>query len=341
MSYTNKPDSLFNENIADLLTEGLVITCQEGYVKYSNKHFNQLLDHIDCQNTLLSEIIPFSRDFIRNTEKSEVEINCKVKNKHSILQVKKDLLKNPDTGENNQIFLFKDITQSRKLEEKVTGLNSFIYKVSHDLKAPLSSMSGIINLINLDPNNNSTQEYVELLHKQIKRMNCILVDLLELSRVSSEKFEKSEINLSNLTYEIIDSVGHLPNSEHLKIYTNIPPSLVINIEKTLISSVLQNLIINAINYHNLRSEDPNICINADLEGSILKIKIADNGPGISPELHDKIFDKFFRGNTNAEGSGLGLYIVKNIISKMNGEIVMESCRHSGTTFSISLPVSAK
>src|SRR5690606_6630161 len=100
---------------------------------------------------------------------------------------------------------------------------------------------------------------------------------------------------------------------------------------------LNNLISNAIRYHNSKSEKAFVEIASEIKDNNTEIRIADNGIGIAPEHHDKIFDMFFRVSKKSVGSGLGLYIVKETVEKLNGAITIDSEINKGTTFTISIP----
>jgi signal transduction histidine kinase len=101
--------------------------------------------------------------------------------------------------------------------------------------------------------------------------------------------------------------------------------------------VLSNLISNAIRYHDQRKENQYIRLYHKTIGSSFTLHIEDNGQGISPELQGKVFDMFFRGNESSQGSGLGLYIVKETVAKLSGRIQLKSNAKEGSTFSVTLP----
>ena len=101
--------------------------------------------------------------------------------------------------------------------------------------------------------------------------------------------------------------------------------------------VLNNLIGNAVKYHNLRQEDPYIRISAINQSDQLHINITDNGQGIAPEIQERVFEMFYRGHEKSKGSGLGLYIAREMILKLNGDIRLVSEKGAGSSFTIILP----
>jgi signal transduction histidine kinase len=101
--------------------------------------------------------------------------------------------------------------------------------------------------------------------------------------------------------------------------------------------VLTNLISNAIRYHDRRKDYQYIRLYYQITGESFSIHVEDNGLGVDPALHEKIFDMFFRGSDKSQGSGLGLYIVKETLAKLSGEVILQSVPQEGSTFSITLP----
>ncbi|HLZ15788.1 MAG TPA: HAMP domain-containing sensor histidine kinase, partial [Cyclobacteriaceae bacterium] len=117
----------------------------------------------------------------------------------------------------------------------------------------------------------------------------------------------------------------------------LPEGLIVVNDGTPLRVVLGNLIANAIRYHDHRKEEKYVRIYHHLTDSSFSLHVEDNGQGIAPEIHAKIFDMFYRGNESSQGSGLGLYIVKETLTKLSGSIQLSSMPRKGSTFSISIP----
>ena len=123
------------------------------------------------------------------------------------------------------------------------------------------------------------------------------------------------------------------------INKNINVSKPIKIDRTRISRVLNNLVSNAIKYNDLSKEQPTVDINAKLEDNTLILNVSDSGKGIRDEIKDRVFDMFYRGTDQATGSGLGLYIAREMMHKMDGTLKFSTEAGKGTTFTLVLPLS--
>ena len=235
-----------------------------------------------------------------------------------------------------------DITDRKRTEKELLEsnqeLDTFFYKASHDLKGPLASVMGIVNLARLEQPDAIMDHYFELIEKSIKRLDQTLIDLIELARTRKGSSKLSHINLHTLVEEILGSLNHTPDYHRIQFIIYIDPEAEIVTDRVLIRSVLQNLIHNAINYCNPANPTVQITITDNDQG--YSIEITDNGPGIPDAVKSRVFEMFYRGNTESTGSGLGLYIVKNALEKMKGSIELKSIVGEGTTFTVCIPNAA-
>jgi signal transduction histidine kinase len=108
-------------------------------------------------------------------------------------------------------------------------------------------------------------------------------------------------------------------------------------DKNRLRIVMSNLIANAMRYHDLRKVERYIRVKHQMNGRVFYLKVEDNGQGIALEQHNRIFDMFYRGNEQSKGSGLGLYIVRETLTKLSGSIQLESAPGIGSTFTVKLP----
>lgn len=224
-----------------------------------------------------------------------------------------------------------------KLYEEVQALNNkkdeFIGFVSHELKTPLTTMSGYIQL--------ATQQlylpadFSDKINRQILRLNGIIADLLDISRIQAGKLnlDFKKTSLHNLVHDSIEAISH----DH-KIETAMPAEdiqVIVDCQK--MSQVLTNLISNAAKYSPAGSE---ITVTAIRLGDQIKISVMDRGMGIPAQHLDKIFNQFYRvpKTSNQQGSGLGLYISKEIIEGHIGKIWAESEEGKGSTFHVLFPI---
>ncbi|MCH8330486.1 MAG: HAMP domain-containing histidine kinase, partial [Bacteroidetes bacterium] len=214
---------------------------------------------------------------------------------------------------------------------------TFIYKASHDLKGPLSSVIGLTNLALEDKQNEKNQKYFDLINQCTFRLNLILDDLTEIAKVTQGSMNIQKLDLNKMVKDIVASLQHNDNCKNIDFRVNIETLPDFYSSSYIVYSILQNLIDNGIKYKKLDGTGSfvSININGDTSGGIV-IKIADNGQGIDPVIKSQIFDMFFRGNEDSKGSGLGLYITKKAIERLEGSISVDSTLDVGTNIVIEL-----
>ncbi len=236
----------------------------------------------------------------------------------------------------------KELKKSNQLlKSSNEELERFAFIASHDLKTPLRtiiSFSGLIERELKSDEDKTVHEYLTIIKDAANRMNNLIVDVLEFSRLSylEKEAETEVINTNNLLHEILNSLSDYIEGRNAKIInTNKLPS--IRAHKSSITVLFQNLIENGIKYND--SAIPIIKVYATESPEFTSIFFEDNGIGIAEEYHDRIFIMFSRLHTHAEyeGSGLGLSICKKIINNLNGDILLHGEEGKGSTFELRLP----
>jgi len=228
-----------------------------------------------------------------------------------------------------------------EVEKKNKELDNFVYKVSHDLRGPISSLLGLHHVASLDIKDKNARHYFDMYHEQIKRLESIILDFIDLTRLKESKTITTLINFDNIIGQCIKSYNYLPNFNDIKFNINIDKTLSYCSDRSSINSILQNLIENAIKYaDSAKAPFVNISILAVPKNQQLCIKIEDNGIGIPDNFKSSIFDMFFRANDTIQGSGLGLYILKTAVDRIHGSINFESTLGEGSTFEITLPLTS-
>ena len=235
--------------------------------------------------------------------------------------------------------LDEDIKIRKKLEqqlkEKIMEMETLISKLSHDMRSPLSSVLGLVNVAELAPQTNTSQ-YFEKIKESIRKLDNIILDLTSTIYVSTMQNKPEVINFDKVIRETLSFLEYRENFKKTRFNTRIEQASNFTSDARFIHSILQNLIENAIKYGNQRDEARIDIIVQGVENGVT-IRIIDNGIGIEPEYHDKVFDMFFRGTDQAKGTGLGLYIVKKSVEKLKGKITLESELMKGSTFTVFLP----
>ncbi|MEO1054322.1 MAG: PAS domain S-box protein [Bacteroidota bacterium] len=227
--------------------------------------------------------------------------------------------------------------KNEELEKANTELDRFVYSAAHDLRAPLTSVMGLINLAKKEGSVENISSYLQMMEKSISKLENFISDVIDFSKNSRMGLNVEGINFKEQLENIFE------NHEYAKGATKIKKSIEIDCDRDFYTDrnrldiVLNNLISNAIRYSDPSKESPfiNVHVSSDEEGATIHIE--DNGQGIDDEHIDKIFNIFYRGNTSSTGSGLGLYIVKETIDKLGGYISVDSKIQSGTTFRVQIP----
>lgn len=245
-------------------------------------------------------------------------------------------------NKNKEILLvMKDITPQieiqNQLKSRNTELNTFIYRASHDLKGPIASMVGLINLAEKDINDlESSKLYIQMISSSIHKLDGTIGELLDLGRISMDEVVFDKINVQNELNEVIDSIKNLKEFGQVKITVNNKQQKPFHSERRIFKSIIQNLIENSIKYRKTNVSKSFVKVNITDNHNGINIVIKDNGQGIPEEIHSKVFNMFYRGNPKSQGSGLGLYIVKTGVEKLGGSIKMRSSTKNGTTIEIFL-----
>jgi signal transduction histidine kinase len=199
-------------------------------------------------------------------------------------------------------------------------------------------MMGLVDILKTEKNPSAIKKVVEMMSGSINRLDKFVVDLLAMTRENRSEEQFVPVNFMVEINNSITNFHHVYSTDMLDIRTRIEQPVPFHSDLTKIRIILNNLISNAIKY---RRHDKDlhsyISIAVKVSAEEAVIEIEDNGEGIPEGKLDKIFDMFYRASENSEGSGLGMYIVKNVIKKLNASIDVQSKEKKGTTFTIQVP----
>ncbi len=304
-------------------------------LQYSNKHKIILIKF--KANLLLHEIAKREKDF----ELALKYLTQYVEEKESVINDKTaKVIESYEVIKKVQELEREAISQKDKadlIEKKNLELDSFFYRISHDLKGPITAMMSLNYLATEDVKDKTAHKYFDEYTNQAKRINNILDELMNLTKMVYGSEAKSDIDFEQLIYDCIASFKHLPNFDKVKFNVNIDENILFKAEWALINTIIQNLIENGVKYARPEEKDPEIGIAIMDLANEIKISISDNGIGMSEEAQSKIFKMFYRANRKIEGTGLGLHIVNRAIEKLNGRVELESELGSGSSFHVFLP----
>jgi PAS domain S-box-containing protein len=226
----------------------------------------------------------------------------------------------------------------RELEEKNKELESFTYTVSHDLKAPLITIAGFLGYLDqdaIDQNTEKMQVDIQYIHQAVDKMQRLLDELLELSRIGRVVNQPERVPFEEVVQDALDLVqGRLETSGvTVQIQPNLP---AVYGDRQRLIEVLQNLVDNAAKFMGPQPH-PRVEIGQSGEEQGKPVfYVRDNGAGIAPQHHERIFGLFNKLDSNTEGTGIGLAVVKRIVEVHGGRIWVESEAGKGTTFYFTL-----
>jgi signal transduction histidine kinase len=229
---------------------------------------------------------------------------------------------------------------SRKNEElkKINlELDQFAYRTSHDLKAPITSLKGLIHVAALSQSADEVRDIHGMMKERLTSLENMIRDILDLSKNSRTTVQLQSTPVRTVLEHLVTSQANGDGGD-VKVTIDGKKDLTVMIDASRFKMVLRNLISNAKQYCDINKPDPFVKIDYWQENESLFVAVKDNGKGISKEYQNKIFDMFFRVEETSQGSGLGLYIVKETTEKMGGTIDVISEKGVGSEFIVSFPV---
>lgn len=225
--------------------------------------------------------------------------------------------------------------QNNELRKVNAELDRFVYSASHEIRSPLSSILGLINLARMG-DADKRLEYFDHIEKSVNRLDEFIHDIVDYSRNARLGLEISEVDFETTISNILDDISHTDNFNQIKRKLLYRQKEDFYSDSKRLKVVLSNIITNAFKHHRPdQVENAFVSIEVSSVKNGVMIEVIDNGPGIEEKHQAKVFNMFYRGTTTTEGSGLGLYIVEETLAKLNGTIAIQSGA-SGSAFTIEL-----
>lgn len=224
--------------------------------------------------------------------------------------------------------------KNRQLQKVNKELDRFVYSVSHDLRSPLSSILGLINIAKLSNDPGEITHILSLIQGRVNAQDHFIREIIDYARNARTETTIETVNLHQLTNEVIDSLRFNLDANRIDFQNTIPADHNIQSDRIRLTIILSNLISNAIKYHDFTKDYPfiEIGINETQPGFFVQ----DNGIGMRAEDQQKIFNMFYRGSDRSSGSGLGLFITQEAVAKLNGTIDVQSTHTKGSIFTVRL-----
>lgn len=246
----------------------------------------------------------------------------------------------------NFIAIQQDITDQKLYEERIVEQNDaltkinreldhFVYSISHDLRAPLLSIQGLLGLIEFSEQEAGNQEYLGLIGESVARLDNTILDILNYSRNARLDVVHAEFDLRMTIDDMLRDLSSL--RPDVRVQVEWQGSKLVRLDEVRLGVLLKNIVSNAIKYSRSGIDDAHVLIRVENSPEVCLIVVRDNGEGI-PEVHlPKVFDMFYRATNSSSGTGLGLYICKEVVDKLGGSIDLKSTPGVGTEVSVSLP----
>ncbi|MBM4454758.1 MAG: PAS domain S-box protein [Chloroflexi bacterium] len=267
-----------------------------------------------------------------------------------IVGLRASLIRNTEGKPTGVTISLADITQRKQLEEKQRELErmrtEFISNVSHELRTPLTSLKGFTKLMlqGKVPDPETQKEFLTIMYNQSEHLQRLIESLLEVSRIESGRFsiKKEPLQLKTVIHTAVESVGSLIAQKGMHVKEELPDTLPeIEGDQGRLMQVVVNLLSNAIKFSPDGSE---ITVKAENTGDEILVHVTDQGVGIPEEAQPRLFQRFYQvdgsATRSAGGSGLGLYISRQIVDAHAGRVWVKSKEGKGSTFSFSIPKKA-
>jgi len=248
-----------------------------------------------------------------------------------------------DEGEAFILGCSRDITSIKQAENALIQANGeleeFAYRTSHDLRSPLVSSLGVLNVIEKNIANNNHEklnDYVQIVKRSLAGLERLVSDILELTKTKNSDEQLTLVDIPKVVSQTLDKFSEMDNVSRLEIRLNFNGDGIINTKTSRIVLIIENLISNAIKYQDLSKEQSYIAITLNEYNKYIEFKVADNGLGVPLKYQEALFSMFKRFHPRVSfGSGLGLYMVKKSVEIIGAQIRFDGTKN--TEFIVTLP----
>lgn len=227
----------------------------------------------------------------------------------------------------------------RKLLLKHQELKSFVYRISHDIRGPLCTIKGTVNLMR-EEKAQDTATYLGLIEEVLSKMDGVVLNLSSFQFLYEDELTISPINSQKLVKDIVKRLGMVKDFGKIKLDIDIKGKELFFSDRELVDAVLYNLLHNAVIFSDKYKEEQKINFRINPMDEQLEIYVEDNGIGILSDVQNKIFEMFFKGSSYSKGAGLGLYIAKTAVDKLQGTIKISSEKNIGTKAMVKIPLAS-
>lgn len=251
---------------------------------------------------------------------SEAEIKVAIENAYDLYRTRKELQ--------------TKITDLEKVNEE---LNRFIYSASHDLRAPLTSILGVVRVARLEMQNQEDIQYIDKIEQSVKRLDVLIGHIVDYYKNSKTTNQYADVNIEEMLDEVVESIKSDRGVDDALIDSEIKQDKPFKTDDFRLRIILSHLIFNAIKFKKPDQDRARVKVTFEVDDEWAYLLVKDQGIGILQHHVNQVFNMFFKGKSQESGSGLGLYIVREALRKMEGEINVETEPNKGTAFHIKIP----
>lgn len=224
----------------------------------------------------------------------------------------------------------------KKLQQRNQELDQILYRASHDLKSPVTSIFGLLDLLKGEGLTESQDIICNHIFQRTTHMVALLNSLNMLAQAAFDSIDVKPVNVQSVVSNAIARMSTHQKFKDATFEVRVPNDLQFNGDELKLGIIITCLVDNALSFCSIQTSK--ILIGAHCKDSVLEIFVADDGEGIHPDIKTRIFEMFYRGSERSQGAGLGLYIVKSIVDRLEGTVAVES-EPGKTIFTIALPAS--
>lgn len=228
-------------------------------------------------------------------------------------------------------------SELKKLETANHHLDHFIFKTTHDLRAPINSALGLVNLAEKASEEDRTK-YLGLIKSSLLRLESFIEEVNSFYKNEKLAILNEQVDIAELLKTEVETLENQPEAAGIHISVSVvEDAKSLYTDPIRLQTIITNILSNSIKYSDPQKENRFIRVVATVMPQVLQLEVEDNGVGIEAAHRDKIFDMFYRGHSQSKGTGLGLYIVKDTIDRLGGVIHLRSQPGQGTTFYVQVP----
>jgi len=224
-----------------------------------------------------------------------------------------------------------------QLKKRNAELDRLVYSASHDLRSPIASVKGLSGLIRLDHAAHNLNQCLDLIDQSMDRLDTVIHEIVDFFRNARAEVCEERFDLEQLIHQTIASFS--TEEDFTRIHFDVQvrkDHRMVHSDRTRFAIILRNLISNAIHFHT-RKGIAWVMVHVWVDSHIT-LSVEDNGIGIPKEFHDRIFDMFFRGHESRSGSGLGLYVLREVVCSLSGTVTLQSEPGQGSHFNVRIPL---